>query len=825
MVLSAQVSWFGTVVSIADTVQGLLHQNARFPRSLLVDAYRLRCMKRRFYPLARKVRLDPDHRGEDDVAATTTTTTTAKKTAGMLVGGLGVSTGAGPGSWTLELWLYLDEDSTGQMRTVFHSGLDQEAVRQALFVGANDRKLVLTISTQTDWRESCTSRNEVPLKAWTHVACRCDMKTRTASIFVNGESNGEARLSSDPKVCRHPLFLGSPPEGAMAAASPPIRCVQGVVKRARLHIRALPDDVIAASHDLSRASAEEDDDDDDDSYDYDESAKMAMDVQQGDAAANRPRGGTTLSRKELERFLAEHASPEGWGLERLFQISELGITHCEETKQSPLHLDVDTLEPKEEELLRLPLLRDLSTEDIRFRFSVIQLFNRQLEVMLPLVDLSQTHLPWSLAHSICRLTPLVFTETKLGLWNSVLNSTMSASLNRPSITINRPRAMRAHERGDPDGEKSVFGQAFRQLHFEKPENLRTTGQLWRVTYEGEGGTDAGGLFRDSISHICSDLQSDYVPLFIPCPNSKGIGENQDKWIPNPSCTTSLHLSMYAFVGKLMGVAIRSKHYLNLDLPSMVWKQLVGAEPDLRDLEGIDRHCYNSLVRIASMTKEKDDDEGDRQEWEATAYTWSTPSCDGRTVVDLVPGGRDIPVAWEARDDYRRAVERFRLNEFKLQTEHMRKGMATIVPVQLLSLFTWQELELNVCGRGKIDVDFLRENTSYQSGFSAEDQHVQMLWEVLRGFTHKQRELFLRFVWGRSRLPISSADFSQKFVILSCRHNTDGTLPVSHTCFFQLELPRYSSARVLREKLLYAITECTAIDTDHRAGDLDWDAED
>ena len=101
----------------------------------------------------------------------------------------------------------------------------------------------------------------------------------------------------------------------------------------------------------------------------------------------------------------------------------------------------------------------------------------------------------------------------------------------------------------------------------------------------------------------------------------------------------------------------------------------------------------------------------------------------------------------------------------------------------------------------------------------------MLWEVLKSFSHKQRQLFLRFVWGRSRLPISSADFSQKFVILSCRHNTDGTLPISHTCFFQLEVPRYTCAEVMREKLLYAITNCMAIDGDLRAQDLDWEADD
>jgi len=41
--------------------------------------------------------------------------------------------------------------------------------------------------------------------------------------------------------------------------------------------------------------------------------------------------------------------------------------------------------------------------------------------------------------------------------------------------------------------------------------------------------------------------------------------------------------MYAFVGKLMGMAIRGGHMLNLDLPSMLWKPLVGQVVTLNDL--------------------------------------------------------------------------------------------------------------------------------------------------------------------------------------------------------------------------------------------------
>jgi hypothetical protein len=36
---------------------------------------------------------------------------------------------------------------------------------------------------------------------------------------------------------------------------------------------------------------------------------------------------------------------------------------------------------------------------------------------------------------------------------------------------------------------------------------------------------------------------------------------------------------------------------------------------------------------------------------------------------------------------------------------------------------------------------------------------------------------------------------------------------AHTCFFTIDLPPYSSLAVMRERLLYAVTECRIIDTD------------
>jgi E3 ubiquitin-protein ligase HERC2 len=86
--------------------------------------------------------------------------------------------------------------------------------------------------------------------------------------------------------------------------------------------------------------------------------------------------------------------------------------------------------------------------------------------------------------------------------------------------------------------------------------------------------------------------------------------------------------------------------------------------------------------------------------------------------------------------------------------------------------------------------------------------------VLEDFTDEERSMFLRFCWGRSRLPLTAAAFPQRFKLQSFgRSPADNYLPVSHTCFFSLELPAYSTIEIMREKITYAIYNCQAIDGD------------
>lgn len=66
----------------------------------------------------------------------------------------------------------------------------------------------------------------------------------------------------------------------------------------------------------------------------------------------------------------------------------------------------------------------------------------------------------------------------------------------------------------------------------------------------------------------------------------------------------------------------------------------------------------------------------------------------------------------------------------------------MIPVQLLRLFSWDELEVFVCGRKGVDVDLLEACTEYNL-CNREDAHVSAFWDVLRSFSPKEKALFLR----------------------------------------------------------------------------------
>jgi hypothetical protein len=290
----------------------------------------------------------------------------------------------------------------------------------------------------------------------------------------------------------------------------------------------------------------------------------------------------------------------------------------------------------------------------------------------------------------------------------------------------------------------VLMQTYRQLRYVPAARLRQRDDMaWQVKFQGEGHEGYQGPYREAISAMCAELQSPQLKLLVPCANAVGeVGDNRDKFLPCPSARSQEQLDVFFFLGQLMGVAIRTRNLLNLDLPPLVWKSLVGIELDDDDLKATDFSCWNAL-----QFRDHNGQGITAAKFSELLHQCRFTCCltDG-SEVPLLRDGHAIPVTFERREEYARLVIKTRLNESAEQLAKMRAGICSVIPEQLLGFMTWEELERRVCGSAEIDIASLKRHTQYRLGVDKDSTHVKMFWEVLESFSQTDRRLFLRFAY-------------------------------------------------------------------------------
>ncbi|XP_057578758.1 probable E3 ubiquitin-protein ligase HERC1 isoform X12 [Hippopotamus amphibius kiboko] len=456
-------------------------------------------------------------------------------------------------------------------------------------------------------------------------------------------------------------------------------------------------------------------------------------------------------------------------------------------------------------------LREVSIHTARARLRLLYHFSDLMYSSWRLLNLSPNNQnstshynagTWGIVQGQLRplLAPRVYT---LPMVRSIGKTMVQGKNYGPQITVKR-----ISTRGRKC--KPIFVQIARQVVKLNASDLRLPSRAWKVKLVGEGADDAGGVFDDTITEMCQELETGIVDLLIPSPNATAeVGYNRDRFLFNPSACLDEHLMQFKFLGILMGVAIRTKKPLDLHLAPLVWKQLCCVPLTLEDLEEVDLLYVQTLNSILHIEDSGITEESFHEMIPLDSFVGQ--SADGK-MVPIIPGGNSIPLTFSNRKEYvERAIE-YRLHEMDRQVAAVREGMSWIIPVPLLSLLTAKQLEQMVCGMPEISVEVLKKVVRYRE---VDEQHqlVQWFWHTLEEFSNEERVLFMRFVSGRSRLPANTADISQRFQIMKVDRPYD-SLPTSQTCFFQLRLPPYSSQLVMAERLRYAINNCRSIDMDN-----------
>ncbi|XP_061307370.1 E3 ubiquitin-protein ligase HECTD3-like [Pezoporus flaviventris] len=477
-----------------------------------------------------------------------------------------------------------------------------------------------------------------------------------------------------------------------------------------------------------------------------------------------------------------------------------------------LILSSDMFQPAR--LVRYPLLEGVDTSVLYRRAVLIQRFVQILDSVLRyLIPRSEDSI--GTFNALRDMKPfLLLSKQSTDLIAHCLQSSESnppAIL--PKLRINRllAREHRANPMLDPSYRHTVFTQLYEGLRSSKHNQPldyrwpRNYTQWWECDFITEGIVDNGGGFRDTLSDMSEELcpSSDNVPVPLPffvrtSNQGNSSSDTRDMYVPNPSCKD---FPKYVWIGQLIGAALRSREFLMLALPALVWKQLAGEEVVWsKDFAAVDAELVKLLEMMEGMDREAFEFMFGRE------LTYTVVRSD-QHVVELIPNGSNTMVCYEDRKEFIRLVQKARLEESKEQIAAMRAGLLCVVPQPVLDLLTWQLMEKKVCGDPKITVSDLRRFVTFED-FEPNDTRMQNFWEALSNFTSEDLSRFLKFVSGRSRLPVQITVYPDRSNL-----NTVDVMPHASTCSCTFFLPSYSSAKTCEEMLRYAVYNCVSIDTD------------
>lgn len=138
---------------------------------------------------------------------------------------------------------------------------------------------------------------------------------------------------------------------------------------------------------------------------------------------------------------------------------------------------------------------------------------------------------------------------------------------------------------------------------------------------------------------------------------------------------------------------------------------------------------------------------------------------------------------------------------------------SLVPRELVDKygFTPLEMQMLVCGEQHIDMADLRQHCKYEDGYTGKEPQIAWFWQAVDSMDEAQRRALLQFWSGSDGMPAEGfGSLEPSFHLVSVdrmydRNDRTARLPAAHTCFRQLDLPRYTSYEELREKVMTAIT--------------------
>ncbi|XP_048079299.1 E3 ubiquitin-protein ligase HECTD1 isoform X10 [Ursus arctos] len=183
---------------------------------------------------------------------------------------------------------------------------------------------------------------------------------------------------------------------------------------------------------------------------------------------------------------------------------------------------------------------------------------------------------------------------------------------------------------------------------------------------------------------------------------------------------------------------------------------------------------------------------------------------GFTAVDLKPSGEDEMVTMDNAEEYVDLMFDFCMHTgIQKQMEAFRDGFNKVFPMEKLSSFSHEEVQMILCGNQSPSwaAEDIINYTEPKLGYTRDSPGFLRFVRVLCGMSSDERKAFLQFTTGCSTLPPGGlANLHPRLTVVRKVDATDASYPSVNTCVHYLKLPEYSSEEIMRERLLAATME-------------------
>uniref|UniRef100_A0A8D0TKF4 HECT-type E3 ubiquitin transferase n=1 Tax=Sus scrofa TaxID=9823 RepID=A0A8D0TKF4_PIG len=332
---------------------------------------------------------------------------------------------------------------------------------------------------------------------------------------------------------------------------------------------------------------------------------------------------------------------------------------------------------------------------------------------------------------------------------------------------------------------NLVGDALRELSIHSDIDLK---KPLKVIFDGEEAVDAGGVTKEFFLLLLKELLNPIYGMFTYYQDSNLL------WF---SDTCFVEHNWFHLIGITCGLAIYNSTVVDLHFPLALYKKLLNVQPGLEDLKELSPAEGRSLQELLDYPGE------DIEETFCLNFTICRESYGVVEQKKLIPGGDRVTVCKENRQEFVDAYVNyvFQISVGEWYTA-FSSGFLKVCGGKVLELFQPSELRAMMVGNSNYNWEELEETAVYKGDYSAAHPTVKLFWETFHEFPLEKKKKFLLFLTGSDRIPIYGMASLQ--IVIQSTASGEDYLPVAHTCYNLLDLPKYSSKEVLRARLTQAL---------------------